>query len=304
MGTLTITNVEKHSSTTPIPTYFTPYLLDWTAKELYSDHSKSILVQYFGSPHFYYNNYVSYTREDQPQTIRLHNPSQSMIVQIYTECHSLQWYNNDLKTKKILFTSSSEFNVSLKEGILLHLFTIEKPFLEQLIGNHISADSLVQGQLAPHKLISSKLNTILNPDSNPVQLRLKILSLIIDIISLCSKPDHSDPSAKNQTSIQNMLDEIKERIIEKPNIKDFHYSRLAKEYLSNRSTLSRGFKSAYGITLTQFLHVQLMNKAKQLLIETEMSVNEISDYLGYNQATNFSRNFFKQFRQQPHEFRK
>lgn len=304
MGTLTITNAEKHTNSTPIPSYFNPYLLDWTAKELYSDQSKSILVQYFGSPHFYYNNFVSHIRQDQQLTLRLNNPNQSMIIQIYTECHSLQWYNNDLKTKKILFTSSSEFNVNLKEGILLHLFTIEKPFLEQLMGNHISADSLVNGQLAPHKLISSKLNNVLNPDSNPVLLRLKILSLIIDIISLCLKADTSETGTKHPTSIQNILDEIKERIIEKPNIKDFHYSRLAKEYLSNRSTLSRGFKSAYGTTLTQFLHVQIMNKAKQLLVETDMSVNEISDYLGYNQATNFSRNFYKQFRQQPHEFRK
>lgn len=304
MGTLTITNVEKHTNTTTIPSYFSPFLLDWTAKELYSDNSKSILVQCFGNPHFYYNNFVSHTKQDHSPTIQLNNPSQSMIVQIYTEANSLQWYNNDLKTKKILFTSLSEFNVSLSEGHILHLFTIEKPFLEQLIGNNITPDSLIQGQLAPHKLISSKLNMILNPDSNPVLLRLRILSLIIDIISLCSKADQSATDTQSLISIQNILDEIKERIIEKPNIKDFHYSRLAKEYLSNRSTLSRAFKSAYGITLTQFLHLQIMNKAKQLLIETDMSVNEISDYLGYNQATNFSRNFFKQFRQQPHEFRK
>jgi AraC-like DNA-binding protein len=302
MGSLTIKNIEKHTNSTSIPAYFNPYLLNWASKDLYSDNSKSALVQYFGSAPFYYNNFVSHTKQSDPHTIQLKNPSQHIIVQIYTECDSLQWHNNNIQTKQILFTSLSEFNISISERNILHLFTIEKPFLEQLIGSNYNIE--VSEQLPPHKLISAKLNMILHPDLNPTLLRLKMLTLILDILSLSSKTQPKGTVSKSPIPNQNMLEEIKERIIQKPNIKEFHYSRLAKEYLSNRSTLSRGFKTSYGITLTQFLHTQIMNKAKQLLVETDMSINEISDYLGYNQATNFSRHFFKQFRQQPHEFRK
>lgn len=320
MAALSITNAEKRVNFSSLPDYFSPYLLDWTSKELYAAHSSSILLQYFGSTQFYYSNLATYTQQHHANTIQLNNPSRHIIIQLYTACDSLPWQYNNIKTQKIIFTSLSEFNVSLSKGNLLHLFTLEKSFLEQLIGKNVSVEALVYqlktedyrdttwmevpDELSSHKLISSKLSMLLHPGLDSTLLRLKMLSLVIDIISLCSRAEQADKAAKPQTAVDNILGEIKERIIQKPNIKDFHYSRLAKEYLSNRSTLSRGFKTAYGITLTQFLHSQVMNKAKQLLVETDMSVNEISDYLGYNQATNFSRNFYKQFRQQPHEFRK
>lgn len=302
MTSLNITNIEKQTNLTKLPSDLNPFLLEWAVKDLYCDSSKSILVQYFGTAPIYYNNIVSQTKLNDPQTIQFKNPSQDLVIQLFTEYDYCQCQYNNIRTQKVLFSSSSQFNISLCPGNVIHLFTIEKNFLEQLIGYNCCIE--VPELLEQHNLISSKLNTVLLPYLNPTLIRLKMLDLIIDLLSLYSKSCNSYTISKNQSSDHNIIEEIKERIIQKPNIKDFHYSRLAKEYLSNRSTLSRNFKTTYGTTLTQFLHAQIMINAKQLLLETTMSVTEISEYFGYNQATNFSRHFYKQFRQQPHEFRK
>lgn len=47
------------------------------------------------------------------------------------------------------------------------------------------------------------------------------------------------------------------------------------------------------MTLTTFIQTHRINKAQQLLIESDMSINKICSYVGYNDKTQFYKIFKK-----------
>jgi len=68
--------------------------------------------------------------------------------------------------------------------------------------------------------------------------------------------------------------------------------------------LHRIFKSQTGQTLTDYLTVLRMEKAKMLLVRTDIPIMDISDYVGINSRQYFHALFKKYMNQTPADFRK
>jgi AraC-like DNA-binding protein len=64
------------------------------------------------------------------------------------------------------------------------------------------------------------------------------------------------------------------------------------------------FKASTGISPTQYIINYRINSAKSLLIEDKLSINEIADYLGYNDVFYFSNQFKKYTGYTPNAFKK
>lgn len=80
---------------------------------------------------------------------------------------------------------------------------------------------------------------------------------------------------------------------------------LAERCFYNPSYFSRMFKSCYGKTFSAFIQEQRIKKAQQLLTESDMSINKICSYVGYNDKTLFYKNFKKYSNNMlPNEYRK
>lgn len=60
---------------------------------------------------------------------------------------------------------------------------------------------------------------------------------------------------------------------------------------SYREKLNRAFRSRLGMTVFEYIRERRLSMATALLVETEMSVTEIADLIGYNSAANFSTAF-------------
>ena len=79
---------------------------------------------------------------------------------------------------------------------------------------------------------------------------------------------------------------------------DFNYSRIISlEDLStlagvNKTTLISIFKEVYGTTPIRYINRIRLRKAKELLVNTDTSVSEIADLVGFQSIHYFSR-FFK-----------
>ncbi len=69
-------------------------------------------------------------------------------------------------------------------------------------------------------------------------------------------------------------------------------SDMAREFKISRSALSKSFQRAFGVSLKSYIMQNCLDKAKKLLIESNMTVNEISVELGYQEAAYFHI-FFK-----------
>lgn len=79
---------------------------------------------------------------------------------------------------------------------------------------------------------------------------------------------------------------------------------LAKQYLVNPTTLKAAFKAVYGNSIAAHIKEHRMERAAELLRDTEMSVAAIARAVGYDSQSKFSAAFKSYFRILPSEYRK
>lgn len=81
-------------------------------------------------------------------------------------------------------------------------------------------------------------------------------------------------------------------------------SDIAKALNVSQSLLYLSFKKNSDVTLNEYKQSVLMERAKQLLISTDLSIEEISDRLGISSVSYFRKNFKKRFIVSPRDMRK
>ncbi|WP_138750874.1 helix-turn-helix domain-containing protein [Paenibacillus sinopodophylli] len=84
---------------------------------------------------------------------------------------------------------------------------------------------------------------------------------------------------------------------------DLSMTHLAELVYLNPDYLSRLFKQAKGITISEYIAVLKVQRAKELLSEPQLRIQDIAKSLGFTSAGYFSRFFKKETGQTPQEFR-
>lgn len=70
---------------------------------------------------------------------------------------------------------------------------------------------------------------------------------------------------------------------------------IAQDLKTNATLLKRGFKLIHGTTIAQFHREKRLEKAKDLLLDTDTPLAAIADQCGYKSVSHFSRGFKKHF---------
>lgn len=88
-----------------------------------------------------------------------------------------------------------------------------------------------------------------------------------------------------------------------------YMSKLTIEHLCNsffcsKATLTNNFKNAYHITINQYITQVRIYHAKELLRNTELSIQMISEQCGYSDQNYFSKVFFKECNITPSGYRR
>lgn len=99
--------------------------------------------------------------------------------------------------------------------------------------------------------------------------------------------------------------ENSERFLEE----NLYNSKISIQEIADQSNISevyfrRLFKEKYGISPMRYINVNRLKRAKNLLIEDEMSISEISQYCGFLDGYSFSRVFKKWVGISPSEYKK
>ncbi len=80
-------------------------------------------------------------------------------------------------------------------------------------------------------------------------------------------------------------------------------SSISKAMNTNRNSLSKAFKTELNMGVSAWLRLQRMQQARQLLLDTDLSIQEISARIGYPLQANFSTSFKNLFKQSPKQIR-
>lgn len=101
--------------------------------------------------------------------------------------------------------------------------------------------------------------------------------------------------AKNSSNIE-LRDSIVEYINENYSDPMLSVDSIADEFSKSSSYVSRFFKEQMGYSLTEYIHRVRLDRAKQLLADTDDTIAQIGEIVGYNSPHNFSR-VFKRYEQ-------
>ncbi|PKV49231.1 AraC-like DNA-binding protein [Aquimarina sp. MAR_2010_214] len=120
---------------------------------------------------------------------------------------------------------------------------------------------------------------------------LELLLLQLEQIRLC------DVCLVNINTSKTIIDKMyyaKEIVLAKLN-NPMCLSDLARVVSTNECTLKKEFKNVFGTTVFGYIRDTKMEQAKKMLLNQKLSVNEVSDRIGYKNPQHFSTAFKRKF---------
>ena len=106
-------------------------------------------------------------------------------------------------------------------------------------------------------------------------------------------------TAEQIETIRRVHDALTENLAERITIDE-----LSHRFLMNPSTMKAVFKAVYGRSIAAHIREHRMERAAELLRETDESMGAIAAAVGYESASKFSAEFRKAYGQLPTEYRK
>ena len=101
----------------------------------------------------------------------------------------------------------------------------------------------------------------------------------------------------------NFINEVTQYITENINGK-MTMKELTQKFGVSDTYLQKNFRFVYGMPVMSFIRAQKMQKAAQVLIHTERSVEDIANEYGYNNESKFSAVFKKIMGDSPSVYRR
>lgn len=193
-----------------------------------------------------------------------------------------------------------EFDMNFFESFLVNPEDLEllKAFNRDCTILHIDEPIKKQLEHCFFKIIQeSKEN---NLETN-IALKVYFLELLILINKLHAKTSLLEFKQPNE--MQKKISEIIVYI----NINymnDIGLELVAEKFFVSEAHLSRTFKKVTGFSFIQYLNNLRVHEAQKLLIETKLSISEISEKVGYQNSTHFGRMFKSITSISPREYRK
>ena len=120
--------------------------------------------------------------------------------------------------------------------------------------------------------------------------------LLVKVLRKTAAEPHSAERSRTWSEIADYIDK---------NLgKELTLSALAQKCFYNPSYFSRVFKEHFGTPLTEYVNKRRIDRAKQLLLDGELSVEEIAYRVGYPSKTSFYRAFSRETGTTPAEYKK
>lgn len=241
------------------------------------------------------------------------------VITICTKGNSTYINNNDKKTLpfKEGFTTISLFEntegfrefkdkqISQSRLILNESF-LKRNFQETLVEKYFYNKQNLQlldfslTILESQFLLNDILNCKLTNELKEIYIQSKIFELLfIELSKLQQNKEKIFLDEYDKNAILKAKEILLDNLQNPPSI-----VTLAKMVHLSELKLKKGFKQVYKASPYQLLLTYKMNIAKEMLKSGEYNVNEVSSFVGYNFANNFTNAFYKEFKIKPKDILK
>jgi AraC-like DNA-binding protein len=231
-------------------------------------------------------------------------PASTHSLNFFHEFQCANVVNENSRQYDITFRLSNPF---YRELVTSHLFAADDPLPRMIhdqqefntINDHVQTDAGMQGILSniiscPH---SGQMKTLFVRE----HLRALLILQIFHFQRVVTGKEISLDSRINKRD-RDILVEIKEFI-------DLHFLEpsslegLSRRFGINEFKIKHGFKSLFDASPIRYLQQKRLTFSLSLLRDTNKSIKEIADELGYAHAANFTTAFTKAFRKSPLAYR-
>ena len=161
---------------------------------------------------------------------------------------------------------------------------------------HLSVD------ISVFRIIQNLFIEYLSADVYSLNVFMNYLQIFYARILRCPEETFHVCPDENQKEVYTVFPSILQYI--QKNYTELSLESLAEKFHYHPVYLSGLIKKNTGCTLTQILTDLKMKKAKELLINTQISISEISEMAGYHSADYFTATFKKRYGIAPREYRK
>ncbi|SFE76563.1 AraC-type DNA-binding protein [Paenibacillus catalpae] len=180
------------------------------------------------------------------------------------------------RTPRCFYPSDSELSIAIR------------PALDKLIGLTASEEPVVR-----------------------TESRMFMLSALFELFAVLSgtlSRLNQDPAGIRNSEIASqvaaMLEQAVDEIGSSGNLDDKDtVTSVAAAVGYSTSSVNRMFTRAFGVSPRQYLSTIMLKKSKLLLMDPELTIEEISSLLGYNNIAHFSRQFKRWTGESPSRFR-
>jgi AraC-like DNA-binding protein len=156
-------------------------------------------------------------------------------------------------------------------------------------------------QAKQQKIIGDIINLPANHPYPNLFVKSRVMRLLDKIFEgIVLRDDLDAPEKINQETFL-ALQKIEYLLIQNYNTGFLSIEKLARIALMSESKLKKTFKQAFGMGLYEYYQKNRMHKAKEMLLLGKQSVSEIGANLGYQNLSNFSAAFKKEFKCLPRE---
>ena len=156
--------------------------------------------------------------------------------------------------------------------------------IKALVNQEVSIDNLMTD--SDMENLFSSLTRLIDQSKNDFLIARKVLEIVCQISDKIDYKEEFKPDTKHLDNVQKAIEFIKENYY-----KDITLIDIAKSAAMSRSYFSAAFKTVTGISPYNFLLTTRIEKAQELLKNTNKTVMEIAGECGFLSLTSFNKAF-------------
>ena len=149
-----------------------------------------------------------------------------------------------------------------------------------------------------HQVIQEIINCSWVNEYRQLFLDSKVLELLLLQMDQISTFSINTVYRQTSKTIIDKMHDVRDIILEQLN-NPLSLSDLAREVSTNKGTLKKEFKKVFGTTVFGYIRDLKMEDAKKMLLNQQLSINEVSDKIGYKNPQHFSTAFKRKFGMSP-----